>query len=662
MTLQDRISGARAYLAKLPAAVSGQGGHPATYRAASILAHGFDLAWDDAWALLNEWNRSHCSPPWSERELRHKLNDAYVRPHDRPKGWLKGRERSVGANGRMVFDAKRIAETVLGETPISTGDFLLAAFKDDDFVCITNEAGQSDDGRFFPASKGIFLSRSEWINKFFAPGANGKSHFEGTEQGAWVRINPFKPDDVSGTDSGISEWRHVLVEFDTRPKEEQISIFHQSNLPITALIDSGGKSVHAWVRVDAPDRATWEQRRDAVYEFLADYEPDPQNKNPSRWSRLGGVERGEKMQRVIALRLGAGDWDEWVGWKDGQDLPSEIRTDFLESYDVENDPNHIIGHGRWLCRGSSLLITGQSGIGKSSFTMQMACSFAVGRELFGIPTKRPLRIGVVQAENDSGDLAEAYRGVTSAMELTQTERALLHENLRFYTETSRTGKDFADMIRKIVVRQRLDMIICDPLLSYIGGDLSKQEVASHFLRNLCGPILSDTGVILCFTHHEGKPKPKEVTDGQTISDMAYSGLGSSELVNWARAIINIRRESKDLPIFSFNLTKRGKLAGMRTLDGKQTLSLKLRHAEGKVLWEMAPLMPKFELLKVGTQYSHFASKPMTARVALLKELETDYSLQRDQAEAVIKALVTNAIMEPRKVGAAIFYVGTKAVD
>ena len=48
MTTEDRISGARAYLAKLPAAVAGQGGHPATYRAASILANGFDLPWSDA--------------------------------------------------------------------------------------------------------------------------------------------------------------------------------------------------------------------------------------------------------------------------------------------------------------------------------------------------------------------------------------------------------------------------------------------------------------------------------------------------------------------------------------------------------------------------------------------------------------------------------------
>jgi RecA-family ATPase len=658
MTAHDAIKGARAYLAKLPPAVSGQGGHPATYRAASILAHGFELGWDDAWTLLQEWNASHCSPPWSEKELRHKLNDAYVKPHERPKGWLVRKERTVGSNGRMMFDPKRVAEIAFGSVPLTTADLMLAAFKDEEYVCITNEAGQNEDGRYFPASKGNFLTRAEWISRFFSPDAKGRKHYQQSEQGAWIRINPFVKDDFSGTDNAVSAYRHVLVEFDKRNRDEQIAIFQQSNLPITALIESGGKSVHAWVRVDAESKEQWEQRRNAIYEFLSDFEPDPQNKNPARWSRLGGVMRGEKEQKILALKAGAEDWDSWVIWRDGQDLPEELRTDFLETYDTSNDPNHMIGHGRWLCKGGSLLITGQSGIGKSSFTMQTACSWALGRELFGIPVKRPLKVGVIQAECDVGDLAEAYQGVTSAMSLSTEDRVMLRENLRFFTETSKTGKDFADLVRKIVVRMRLDVIFCDPLLSYVGGDLSKQEVASHFLRNLIQPILKDTGCIIVFTHHEGKPKPKEVTDGQTISDMAYAGLGSSELTNWARAIINVRRESKDYPIFSFNLTKRGKLAGMRMPDGKPTLSIKLRHAEGKVLWEVAPMSSKFELLKVGEQYAHFASKPRTSRGALIKELETDYGLNHEQASALIKAMITNGIITPQKVGAALFYTGT----
>ena len=661
MTTEDRISGARAYLAKLPAAVAGQGGHPATYRAASILANGFDLPWSDAWSLLQEFN-ARCSPPWEEKDLRHKLNDAYVTPHERQKGWLsKGRDndRRVGANGRFVFDPSRLAELVDAQTPFTTADVLLNCFKDDDVICITNEAGQTEEGKWFPASKGIFLTRAEWITKFFGPGAVGASKFAGTESGAWIRINPFTVDDFTGTDNAVSNYRHVLVEFDKKAKAEQIAIFQQSNLPISLLVDSGGKSIHAWVRVDAETKEQWEERRNTVYDYLSDHEPDPQNKNPSRWSRLGGVFRGENEQKIVAFKTGALDWDEFIAWREGQDFPEEVSTDTLENYDTKNDPNHVVGHGRYLCRGGSLLVTGQSGIGKSSFVMQMAASWAIGRELFGIPVIRPLRIAVVQAECDIGDLAEAYQGVSSGMRLAPDEKVLCKQNLKFFTEASKTGKDFVDLCRKIIVRHKLDVLVADPLLSYVGGDLSKQEVCSHFLRNLVQPVLQETGCIMVFIHHEGKPKPQEVKDGQTVSDQMYSGIGSSELVNWARAIINIRRESKELPVFSFNLTKRGKLAGMRTPDGKPTLSLKLKHADDRVLWEVAPLAGGFELLKVGQQYRHFESKPKISRGALLEELVADHKLQRDQAESLIKAMVTNGIIEPRKVGAALYYQGTK---
>ena len=661
MTTEDRISGARAYLAKLPAAVAGQGGHPATYRAASILANGFDLPWSDAWSLLQEFN-ARCSPPWEEKDLRHKLNDAYVKPHERQKGWLsKGRDndRRVGANGRFVFDPSRLAELVDAQTPFTTADVLLNCFKDDDVICITNEAGQTEEGKWFPASKGIFLTRAEWITKFFGPEAVGASKFAGTDSGAWIRINPFTVDDFTGTDNAVSNYRHVLVEFDKKAKAEQVAIFQQSNLPISLLVDSGGKSIHAWVRVDAETKEQWEARRNTVYDYLSDHEPDPQNKNPSRWSRLGGVFRGENEQKIVAFKTGALDWDEFIAWREGQDFPEEVSTDTLENYDTKNDPNHVVGHGRYLCRGGSLLVTGQSGIGKSSFVMQMAASWAMGRELFGIPVIRPLRIAVVQAECDIGDLAEAYQGVSSGMRLAPDEKVLCKQNLKFFTEASKTGKDFVDLCRKIIVRHKLDVLVADPLLSYVGGDLSKQEVCSHFLRNLVQPVLQETGCIMVFIHHEGKPKPQEVKDGQTVSDQMYSGIGSSELVNWARAIINIRRESKELPVFSFNLTKRGKLAGMRTPDGKPTLSLKLKHADDRVLWEVAPLAGGFELLKVGQQYRHFESKPKISRGALLEELVADHKLQRDQAESLIKAMVTNGIIEPRKVGAALYYQGTK---
>lgn len=66
---------ARSYLTKLPYAVSGQDGHGRTYHAACVLCVGFGLGESDAMSLLSEWNAG-CEPPWSERELQHKINCA----------------------------------------------------------------------------------------------------------------------------------------------------------------------------------------------------------------------------------------------------------------------------------------------------------------------------------------------------------------------------------------------------------------------------------------------------------------------------------------------------------------------------------------------------------------------------------------------------------
>ena len=80
MTPKER---AARYLAKLPAAVAGQRGHDAAYRAACVLVRqggpgraGFGLSESDALDLLREDFNPRCLPPWSERELLHKVRSA----------------------------------------------------------------------------------------------------------------------------------------------------------------------------------------------------------------------------------------------------------------------------------------------------------------------------------------------------------------------------------------------------------------------------------------------------------------------------------------------------------------------------------------------------------------------------------------------------------
>jgi hypothetical protein len=63
------------YVATIPGAVSGQGGHDTTYHVACVLVEGFGLSVADALPIIFGWNAT-CQPPWSEGELLHKLRSA----------------------------------------------------------------------------------------------------------------------------------------------------------------------------------------------------------------------------------------------------------------------------------------------------------------------------------------------------------------------------------------------------------------------------------------------------------------------------------------------------------------------------------------------------------------------------------------------------------
>jgi phage/plasmid-associated DNA primase len=69
------ISRARAYVSKMPEAIEGGGGSDSTFAVAKVLKHDFALSDTDALQLMHEYN-TRCIPPWSQKELQHKLEDA----------------------------------------------------------------------------------------------------------------------------------------------------------------------------------------------------------------------------------------------------------------------------------------------------------------------------------------------------------------------------------------------------------------------------------------------------------------------------------------------------------------------------------------------------------------------------------------------------------
>jgi Protein of unknown function (DUF3987) len=87
---------ARRYLEKIPGAVAGRKGHNQLLSAASAMVNGFNLSADEAMLILaNDYN-PRCVPPWSDKELRHKVDEAAKLPGERGKLLNERPERSPG--------------------------------------------------------------------------------------------------------------------------------------------------------------------------------------------------------------------------------------------------------------------------------------------------------------------------------------------------------------------------------------------------------------------------------------------------------------------------------------------------------------------------------------------------------------------------------------
>jgi hypothetical protein len=97
---------ARAYLSVMDPAISGSGGHMATWRAALALVRGFGLPPDDALHLLVEEYNPRCSPPWTLRQLQHKVADA-ARARV-PLGWLADSPTTIREEACQWMGALRV--------------------------------------------------------------------------------------------------------------------------------------------------------------------------------------------------------------------------------------------------------------------------------------------------------------------------------------------------------------------------------------------------------------------------------------------------------------------------------------------------------------------------------------------------------------------------
>jgi hypothetical protein len=107
------------------------------------------------------------------------------------------------------------------------------------------------------------------------------------------------------SDDCILSFRYAIVEFDNLNRDDQLAFWWAVNLPVVALVDSGGKSIHGWIRVDCRNTDEWTDQveRRLFEQYLVPLGVDSSCRNESRLSRLPGHLRADtnRWQRLLYL-------------------------------------------------------------------------------------------------------------------------------------------------------------------------------------------------------------------------------------------------------------------------------------------------------------------------------------------------------------------------
>ena len=249
------------------------------------------------------------------------------------------------------------------------------------------------------------------------------------------------------------------------------------------------------------------------------------------------------------------------------------------------DPRATVLGDRFLCIGGTMLFVGPSGIGKSSASVQQDILWSVGLPAFGIRPNRPLKILTIQAENDAEDLAEMRDGVLKGLRLTPSQIEQSRANLFYETECGLTGEKFLAHVARRMAREQFDILRIDPLLAYLGADVNDAEATAAFLRAGLNPLLVKYKCACIINHHTPKVVNRDTANWRG-SDWMYSGAGSADITNWARAIMVIDPTHVG-HIFQFIAAKRGGRTGWVNEHGEKEFKRPFCHATDGIYWREA---------------------------------------------------------------------------
>lgn len=336
---------ARLRIAQMPAAISGAGGHDATFHVACVLIHGYALSQAEALPVMNEYNM-RCQPAWTERELIYKLNSAERTTHDKPRGHLvmtntapSSAVRPAAASApapaaARVYSPRKLAcefdpeklRTLAGKWRAIVNVEWLANRS----VCDVSEVGPTRylEMMYPEAARtaGLWSMGGGAVEKvllFTIYESQGQAFWPeddvpgAGENGVWYLAQPVNGQTVPNPRTGkmsrrsqesVTSFRFLVLESDKADICDWMALLVQLPLRIEAIYTSGGKSVHALVRVDCCTHREWEDYVKGMMptlNLLGMAGVDPKTLTSVRLTRLPGCLRAGRLQKLLYLRPAA---------------------------------------------------------------------------------------------------------------------------------------------------------------------------------------------------------------------------------------------------------------------------------------------------------------------------------------------------------------------
>lgn len=479
------------------------------------------------------FHEGECAAKWESfgRYTGKLVTGATITQMAKENGWTS--KRKLESNEALSFDSMVLATTpeqyqVVDKNWIEESDvtipksypleqrkrdiltYLTTLFEPEEYVGYVVNTFALPDGKQSPTMGNYSRTVQQIID-----GINGTTQLENVfgsfnkEMGAWIRFNPIDGKGVKN--DNVTAFRYMLLESDNMSLGKQKAILEQLELPIAAMVFSGGKSIHAIVKVDAYSYEEYRKRVDFIYSIAQKngFKPDKKNRNPSRLSRMPGVMRDGKPQFLMATNIGKENYKEWEEWiaSVNDDLPEPEELDALWDNMPDLAPPLIEGILR---EGHKMLIAGPSKAGKSFALIQLCISIAEGKPWFGFDCTQG-KVLYVNLELDRASCLHRFKDVYEALEQSPTNIGNISIwNLR---GKSLPMDQLAPKLIRRAQKRNYKAIIIDPIYKVITGDENSADQMANFCNQfdkVCTEL--KCAVIYCHHHSKGSQTGKRSMD------------------------------------------------------------------------------------------------------------------------------------------------------